>query len=82
MTGRVISLYIMTFMGATTIGSFTIGIMADHIGAIPTLIFSGIGCLATCLYLFLSVDSIRKRMLVSIRVKRGFKKNLVKELTQ
>ena len=80
MTGRVISLYIMTFMGATTLGSFLIGILADEIGAIPTLVFSGMGCMATCIFLLFSVNSIKKRIVVTLRIKKRIRKYAIKEI--
>jgi hypothetical protein len=67
-------------MGASTIGSFMIGIMADYFGAIMTLVIAGVGCLATCCYMYLSINSIKKRIMVSLRGKRSVRKYIVKEI--
>src|SRR5690606_4069586 len=45
MRGRVMSFYIMSFMGMATFGSLFAGTIADHIGAPNTLIIGGICCI-------------------------------------
>ena len=47
--GRVLSLYISTFMGAITLGSLAVGALADLIGVGPTLMLEAIGCLILAL---------------------------------
>lgn len=44
--GRVMSLFLMMFMGAPPIGSLLSGILAPHIGAPMTVGLSGLACLA------------------------------------
>ncbi|HEY9761648.1 MAG TPA: MFS transporter [Trichocoleus sp.] len=44
--GRVMSLYIMAFMGMMPLGSLFSGTLADSIGASNTLLFGGICCVA------------------------------------
>lgn len=44
MVGRTVSLYIMLFMGATTVGSLLAGKLAELIGTGPTFFFCGVGC--------------------------------------
>lgn len=45
MVGRTVSLYIMLFMGATTLGSILSGKIAHFIGAPNTFLLSGLGCI-------------------------------------
>lgn len=46
MVGRTVSLYIMLFMGATTLGSIFAGQVAETLGAPNTLVLCGLGCFA------------------------------------
>jgi MFS family permease len=50
MVGRTVSLYIMLFMGATTLGSILSGKIAHYIGAPNTFLVSGIGCIVSLWY--------------------------------
>ena len=45
--GRVMSLFTMCFTGMTPLGSLMAGVLAETIGAQPTLIMGGLACLAT-----------------------------------
>lgn len=59
--GRVLSFYIMLFMGALAFGSFGIGLATDRIGAPLTLFVSAIGVLLLSLYYSKSLPLLRKR---------------------
>lgn len=58
--GRVLSLYIMLFMGALSLGSFLVGIFADLIGAPITLFAGGAGCVLVALYFGKNLASFRR----------------------
>lgn len=45
MRGRIMSLYMMAFMGMSTIGSLSAGTIADVLGAPITVALGGLGCL-------------------------------------
>ena len=59
--GRVLSFYIMLFMGALALGSFGIGFIADLIGAPLTLFGSAVGVLVLSLYYSKNLLLLRKR---------------------
>jgi MFS family permease len=69
-TGRVISFYIMAFMGTTTLGCLIAGKLADTFGVSYTLFISGAGCLCTGFFLLFSHNSIRKRIIVSFGMRK------------
>ncbi|SDK26905.1 Predicted arabinose efflux permease, MFS family [Catalinimonas alkaloidigena] len=48
--GRVLSLYITSFMGAITVGSLLMGFFADQIGAPITVLIGGVSCLLPALF--------------------------------
>ena len=73
MTGRVLSLYIMVFMGCTTIGVLLVGALGDLLGPVVSLEICAAGCLITGLYLFTSVKSIKKRILVKYKTNKNFR---------
>jgi MFS family permease len=68
--GRVMSFYIMAFMGMTPFGSIYAGSLADRIGAPATLIIGGITCLAGSAIFFYRLPSLKK-MVRPIYVKLG-----------
>ena len=47
MVGRTVSLYIMLFMGATTVGSLLAGKLAELVGTGPTFLICGLGCIVS-----------------------------------
>jgi len=59
--GRVLSFYIMLFMGALAIGSFAIGLITDWIGAPLTLLGSATGVLVLSVYYAKNLLTLRKR---------------------
>jgi MFS family permease len=59
--GRVLSFYIMLFMGALALGSFGIGFITDLIGAPLTLFGSAVGVLVLSLYYSKNLLLLRKR---------------------
>jgi MFS family permease len=68
--GRVMSFYIMAFMGMTPFGSIYAGSLADRIGAPATLIIGGITCLAGSAIFFYRLPSLKK-MVRPIYVRLG-----------
>jgi MFS family permease len=60
MVGRTVSLYIMLFMAATTIGSILSGKIAYLIGAPNTFLVSGIGCILSLWYYNFKIKSQAK----------------------
>ncbi|MBA3824056.1 MAG: MFS transporter [Ktedonobacterales bacterium] len=56
--GRVMSLYILLFMGTTPIGGFLVGVLSARIGVQPTIVLMGaiclVGVVAACGYAWLS----------------------------
>jgi predicted MFS family arabinose efflux permease len=58
--GRVMSLYVMAFMGTAPFGSFMAGTLASTIGAPYTILSSGIICLAGALIYYKNLPSLRK----------------------
>src|SRR5690554_3621625 len=60
--GRVLSLYIMLFMGSLSIGSIIIGMFTDWIGGPLTLLMGGIGLLMMAFYYGRNLEMLRKRI--------------------
>jgi MFS family permease len=60
MVGRTMSIYIMLFMGATTVGIFTAGHVAERYGTSLVLTYSGWGCIASIL-LYMTMLQWRKK---------------------
>lgn len=58
--GRVMSLYVMAFMGTAPFGSFMSGTLASTIGAPYTILSSGIICLIGAIIFYKSLPSLRK----------------------
>ncbi len=56
--GRIMSLYITYFMGATTIGSFLVGYIAGVIGEAHTMLICGFGALLSALYYGLKLGKV------------------------
>ena len=57
--GRVMSFYTMAFFGTVPIGSLIGGIMADRIGTMPTVMFTGLVCLAGSAWFAYKLPAIR-----------------------
>lgn len=68
--GRVMSLYVMAFMGTAPFGSFMAGTLASTIGAPYTVLSSGIICLIGALLFYKNLPSLRKHIR-PIYVKKG-----------
>jgi MFS family permease len=49
--GRMISLYVMAFLGLAPFGGLWAGYLADRVGASATLAIGGVACLAAALSL-------------------------------
>ena len=60
--GRVMSLYVMAFMGTAPFGSFMAGSLASTIGAPYTVLSSGIICLIGALLFYKNLPSLRKHI--------------------
>jgi MFS family permease len=60
--GRVMSLYVMAFMGTAPFGSFMAGTLASTIGAPYTVLSSGIICLIGALIFYKNLPSLRKHI--------------------
>jgi MFS family permease len=58
--GRVMSLFLMMFMGAPPIGSLLAGALAPHIGAPLTVSVTGVACLATAGWFWLRVPLLEQ----------------------
>jgi MFS family permease len=58
--GRVMSLYVMAFMGTAPFGSFMAGTLASTIGAPYTVLSSGIICLIGAIIFYKNLPSLRK----------------------
>ncbi len=65
--GRVLSFYIMLFMGSLSLGSFMIGILTDWIGAPTTLAFGSLGVLFLAVLYAKSLPLLRKRTYRAIK---------------
>ena len=60
--GRVLSLYIMLFMGSLSVGSIVIGVFTDWIGGPSTLFIGSLGLLIMALYYSRNLEMLRKRI--------------------
>jgi MFS family permease len=60
--GRVMSLYVMAFMGTAPFGSFMAGSLASTIGAPYTVLSSGIICLIGAILFYKNLPSLRKHI--------------------
>ena len=60
--GRVMSLYVMAFMGTAPFGSFMAGTLASTIGASLTVMSSGIICLAGAFIFYRNLSALRKHI--------------------
>jgi len=58
--GRVMSFYVMCVMGTTPIGSLLAGVIADRLGASPTLLIGGICCLAGAVLFMRKLPALRE----------------------
>lgn len=65
--GRVLSFYIMLFMGALSLGSFLIGLLTDWMGAPFALLLGSIGVLLMGVYYARSLPLLRKRTYRAIK---------------
>jgi MFS family permease len=68
--GRVMSYYMMAFMGTAPFGSLLAGIVAERIGAPYTLALGGLGCIAGALWFAAALPALRE-MVRPIYVKIG-----------
>lgn len=68
--GRVMSFYTMAFMGTAPFGSLIAGSLAQRIGAPPTLLLGGIGCVAAAAWFFWSLPRLR-RFVRPIYIEKG-----------
>lgn len=60
--GRVMSLYVMAFMGTAPFGSFMAGTLASTIGAPYTVLSSGIICLTAAILFYKNLPTLRKNI--------------------
>jgi MFS family permease len=60
--GRVMSFYLMAFMGAAPFGSLLAGALAHRIGAPYTLLLGGCGCIAGALWFASLLPKLRERV--------------------
>jgi MFS family permease len=60
--GRVMSLYVMAFMGTAPFGSFIAGILASTIGAPNTVLSSGVICLIGAIIFYKYLPELRKHI--------------------
>jgi len=58
--GRVMSLFLMMFMGAPPLGSLLSGLLAPHIGAPMTVALTGIGCLFAALWFWVRAPVLQQ----------------------
>jgi MFS family permease len=61
--GRVMSFYMMAFMGTAPFGSLLAGAAADRIGAPHTLVLSGVGCILGALWFATALPALRRDVL-------------------
>jgi MFS family permease len=57
--GRVMSYYMMAYMGASPFGSLLAGGLAPVIGAAGTVLLSGLGCVAGGLWFWFQIPKLR-----------------------
>ncbi|MCB9249902.1 MAG: MFS transporter [Ignavibacteriales bacterium] len=60
--GRIMSLYVMAFMGTAPFGSLIAGSLASKIGAPYTVLLSGITCLLTAFWFAKNLPNLRKHI--------------------
>ncbi len=60
--GRVMSFYMMAFMGAAPFGSLIAGGLATHLGTPHTLLLGGAGCVCAALWFGLTLPSLREHV--------------------
>jgi MFS family permease len=68
--GRIMSLYVMAFMGTAPFGSFMAGTLASTIGAPNTILLSGIVCLIGSIVFTKNLPSLRKHIR-PVYIKKG-----------
>jgi len=68
--GRVMSLYVMAFMGTAPFGSFMAGTLASTIGAPYTVLSSGVICLIGAIIFYKNLPELRKHIR-PVYVKKG-----------
>lgn len=68
--GRVMSIYVMFFMGSMPIGSYLGGYLAKHIGAVNTILLSGIFCII-CSFIYKFRLPILQNHIYQILNKKG-----------
>jgi len=67
--GRVMGLYVMSFMGAMPFGSLLAGAVADKIGAPHTILIGGAVCVVSSLFFARAVPGLRERLQKSVQKK-------------
>lgn len=60
--GRVMSFYIMAFVGTAPFGSLFAGVLAEHLGAPATLALGGGACIAGAIYFATQLPSLRAQV--------------------
>ena len=60
--GRIMSLYVMAFMGTAPFGSLIAGALSNEIGAPNTILLSGITCLFSALWFAKQLPTLRKHV--------------------
>ncbi|NUQ21453.1 MAG: MFS transporter [Gemmatimonadaceae bacterium] len=60
--GRVMAFYTMAFLGTAPLGSLLAGVVAERIGASPTILLGGIACVAGALWLALRLPRLREEV--------------------
>jgi MFS family permease len=68
--GRIMSLYVMAFMGTAPFGSFMAGTLASTIGAPYTVLSSGVICLIGAIIFYKNLPELRKHIR-PVYVKKG-----------
>lgn len=58
--GRVMSFFLMAFLGTAPLGSLLAGKLADSIGAPHTLLLGGVGCLAGAVWFWRQLPALRR----------------------
>ncbi len=62
MRGRLMSFYVMAFMGTAPFGSLLAGVLATHIGAPGTLAIGGVMCLLGAAWFRMKLPTLRERV--------------------
>ena len=68
--GRVMAFYTMAFLGTAPIGSLLAGVVADRVGASPTILLGGSSCIAGGIWLALRLRGLREQVR-PIYIERG-----------